>query len=58
LAACPFCGKWNLVRVESIIKLREAEKAELEWGKPEHSSEISAEEELGKELDDSKYQGL
>jgi hypothetical protein len=58
LAACPFCGKWNLVRVESITKLRGAEKAELDWEKPNHSSEISAEEELGKELDDSKYQGL
>lgn len=58
LAACPFCGKWNMVRVESITKLREAEKAEVEWGKPEHTSETSAEEELGKELDDSKYQGL
>ena len=36
LAVCPFCGKWSLVRVELINKLREAEKAELESAKPEN----------------------
>jgi hypothetical protein len=58
LAACPFCGKLSLVRVESIGKLREAEKAELEWTKPEHPSEISEQDKLSKDLDDSKYQGF
>jgi len=58
LAACPFCGKWSLVRIESLGKLREAEKAELQWAKPEQPSEIPQEEKLSKELDDSKYQGL
>ncbi len=58
LAVCPFCGKWSLVRIELISKLREAEKAELQWAKPEQPSEIPEEEKLSKELDDSKYQGL
>jgi len=57
LAVCPFCGKWSLVRVESINKLREAEKAELESAKPSKPAEISEEEKLRKEIDDSKYQG-
>jgi hypothetical protein len=57
LAICPFCGKWNLVRLESIDKLREAEKAELEWAKPETNLEPSDDESLRKEIDDSKYQG-
>jgi hypothetical protein len=57
LAACPFCGKWSLVRVETIAKLREAEKAELESGKLEVPTQTSEEEKLRKEIDDSKYQG-
>lgn len=57
LATCPFCGKWSLVRVESIGKLREAEKAELEWGKVEVKEETD-EEKSNKELDASKYQDL
>jgi DNA-directed RNA polymerase subunit RPC12/RpoP len=55
LARCPYCGKYSLVRVESIDKLREAEKAELEWGKVEVKEETE-EEKLRKEIDDSKYQ--
>jgi hypothetical protein len=57
LAVCPFCSKWNLVRLESINKLREAEKTELEWANPEKTPESSEEERLRKEIDDSKYQG-
>jgi hypothetical protein len=57
-APCPYCGKWSMVRVESISKLREAEKLELEWGKPQQSSGIHEEEEVRKEIDDSKYQDL
>ena len=67
LAVCPFCGKLSLVRVESISKLREAEKAELESAKPEKAElesakpekppEISEEEKLRKDIEDSKYQG-
>ena len=57
LAVCPFCGKWSLVRVQSIDKLREAEKAELEGSITERPSEASEEERLRKDIDDSKYQG-
>ena len=57
LAVCPYCGKWSLVRAQSIDKLREAEKAELEQSKPEKPSETLEEEKLRKEIEDSKYQG-
>jgi len=57
LAICPFCGKWSLVRVESLTTLREAEKAESESAKPTRPAELSEEEKLRKEIDDSKYQG-
>jgi hypothetical protein len=57
LAVCPYCGKWSLVRVESIDKLRAAEKAELETAKPENISALSEDEKLRKDIDDSKYQG-
>ncbi|MGB8214566.1 MAG: Ig-like domain-containing protein [Anaerolineales bacterium] len=57
LAVCPYCGKWSLVRVEPISKLREAEKAELEKAGSEQPSAISEEEKLREEIDDSKYQG-
>ena len=55
LANCPYCGKWSVVRIQSIQKLRAAEYEELEWGKAEVPEE-SKEEKLRKELDDSKYQ--
>jgi hypothetical protein len=55
LARCPYCGKIGMVRVESINNLREAEKAELEWGKAEVKEETE-DEKLHKEIDDSKYQ--
>jgi hypothetical protein len=57
LAICPFCRKLSLVRVESINKLREAEKAELESAKTEEPSKRH-EEEVRKDLDDSRYQDL
>jgi DNA-directed RNA polymerase subunit RPC12/RpoP len=56
-ARCPYCGKWSLVRVESIGKLREAEKAELEWGRADVQEETE-DEELRRDLDDSRFQGL
>jgi hypothetical protein len=46
-----------VVRIQPLAKLREAEKAELEWGRAEVREETE-EERLRKELDDSKYQGL
>jgi DNA-directed RNA polymerase subunit RPC12/RpoP len=56
-ARCPYCGKWSLVRVESIGKLREAEKTELEWGRADVQEETE-DEELRRDLDDSRFQGL
>jgi hypothetical protein len=56
-ARCPYCGKWSVVRVQPLGKLREAEKAELEWDKS-NVKEETEEEKLRKSLDDSKYQGL
>ncbi len=56
LARCPYCGKWGMVRVQPLARLRQAEQAELEMAKAE-VTEISDEERLRKELDDSKYQG-
>jgi len=58
LAVCPFCNRLGLVRVESISKLREAEKTELDWLKTDEPFKTNEEEELRKDLDDSKYQGL
>jgi hypothetical protein len=54
---CPYCGKWSVLRSQSLAKLRQAEKAELEWGYAGVKEE-SEEEKLRKSLDDSKYQGL
>jgi hypothetical protein len=55
LASCPYCGKWGTVRIQSLAKLREAEGAELDWGKPEVAEETT-EDKLRKEIDESKYQ--
>ena len=57
LARCPYCGKWSTVRIQSLAKLREAEKAELDWGRVEVQG-ANKEEKLRKEMDDSKYQDL
>lgn len=55
MARCPYCGKWSVVRIQPLGKLRDAEKAELDWGKSEVVEETQ-EEKLRKELDDLKYQ--
>ena len=57
LARCPYCGKWSAVRIQSMAKLREAEQAELDWGRAE-VQEATEEEELRNKMDDSKYQSL
>lgn len=57
LARCPYCGKWSSVRIKSLAKLREAERAELNWGRAELQEETE-EEKFRRELDRSKYQGL
>jgi hypothetical protein len=56
---CPYCGKWSLVRQAPIETLRAAEAAELAdaQGVVEFSGE-SEEEELRKQLDDSRYRDL
>jgi hypothetical protein len=57
LARCPYCGKWSAVRIQSVAKLREAEKAELEQARSGQAVVGETEEEkLKKELDNSKYQ--
>jgi len=57
LDRCPYCGKWSVVRALSLAKLRQAERVELEQAEGQ-VLEISEEEKLKKELDDSKYQGM
>jgi DNA-directed RNA polymerase subunit RPC12/RpoP len=57
LVTCPYCGRYGLVHSASLDKLRAAERAELEVGKAT-VPEISEEEKIKKDLDDSKYQGL
>ncbi|MGA2504880.1 MAG: hypothetical protein ABSG01_12390, partial [Anaerolineales bacterium] len=55
LARCPYCGKWAVVRIQTLGKLREAEQAELGWGKSEVLEETE-ENKLRKEIDETKYQ--
>lgn len=52
---CPHCGRWGLLRRRSLEELRSAEAAESE-GLQGFEPEISQEEKLRKELDDSRYQ--
>jgi len=53
---CPHCGKWSLLRPLPLQVLRDAEAAELEWGQNKTPlPEMSEEEKLRKELDDSRY---
>jgi hypothetical protein len=54
---CPYCGKWSVVRRESLQKLRAAEEAELARSKETGSVPGMTEaEKLKKQLDDSKFQ--
>jgi hypothetical protein len=53
---CDHCGKWSFVRRVSPDKLREAEAAELALAQPETPvPEISAEEKLKRQLDESRF---
>lgn len=59
LNRCPYCGKWSMVRRRSMAELRAAEQAELDQSFSEAiPSQLSEEEKLRKELDNSKYQDL
>jgi hypothetical protein len=55
---CPYCGKWSMVRPQSLAALRKAEQAELEWAKSDVASPASEDEKLRKEVDDSRFQDL
>ena len=55
---CDHCGKWSLVRRASREKLAEAEAVELAMAQPETPvAEMSAEEKLKRQLDDSRFDG-
>jgi len=55
LTPCPHCGKWSIVRRVSMSDLHAAGQAEL-YAEKAQIPEASEEENLRKELDDSKYQ--
>ena len=56
---CPYCGKWSLVRHANPAQLREAEAAELKEAEEGAAHpEISQEEKLRKDLENSRYQDL
>ena len=57
LTPCPHCGKWSVVKRETMSELHAAELAELEAIKTQIPEALD-EEKLIKELDDSKYQNL
>jgi hypothetical protein len=59
LVRCPNCGKWFVGRSASKDALRSAEEAA--WAQAHGApqvSEMTEEEKLQKELDDSKFQGM
>lgn len=54
---CPFCGKWAIVRAQSLETLRQAEATELEIEAANAArTPVSEEERLRKALEDSRYQ--
>ncbi len=57
LTPCPHCGRWSLVRRASLSELQAAEQAEIFNEQPQ-VTEVSEEEKMRKELDDSKYQTM
>jgi hypothetical protein len=59
LDRCPYCGRWSIVRRASPQELQTAEEAELDQI-PESSKErqVSEEEKLKKDIDESKYQDI
>lgn len=56
LERCPYCGKWSLVRRASLQDLRSAEAAELDGAQAGEFKSQKPEEELRKQLDDSRFQ--
>jgi hypothetical protein len=55
LDRCPYCGKWSLVRRSSIQELHAAEAAELEALSSEPSLPDASEEDLRRQIDESRY---
>jgi hypothetical protein len=56
LDRCPHCGRWSTVRAVPLDQLRAAETAELQQAQPAaHAPELSAEDKLRRQLDDSRY---
>lgn len=56
---CPYCGRWSLVHRASPDMLSAAEAAELERaGEPSATPALSEEEQLRRDLADSKYRNL
>lgn len=57
LNRCPHCGKWRVVRRASPEALTEAEaRLDGQAGPTEEKSQISEEEKLRRELDDSRFE--
>lgn len=53
---CDHCGKWSIVRAESLEHLRAAEAAERRHARPDAPlPEISPAEKLKRQLDDSRF---
>lgn len=55
---CPYCGQWSIVRRATPETLREAEIAELERVGGTQPATLSKEEDLRRELEESRYQDL
>ncbi len=55
LARCPYCGTWSLVSLASREALAAAEAAEREASRPA-GLEISPEEKLRRQIDESRYE--
>jgi|SRR5579859_2580035 len=56
LDRCPHCGRWSVVRAVPLDQLRAAEAAELQTAQAANLvPELSAEEKLRRQLDDSRY---
>jgi hypothetical protein len=54
---CPYCGKWSVLRPRPIAELRQAEEVELQAAMDAAlPPEVSEEEKLRRELDDSRFQ--
>lgn len=58
LERCPFCGKWSIVAAAPPALLRQAELAEIDDSEVKVPEAASAEDDLQKALEESRYQDL